>query len=321
MSNTFLRQYHVSIESSTALGNNLLAEIENAQIQGKFKISGAGSSSSADANTLNLYNVEEAVIKATRKTGAIVTVRAGYRKDSGTVTTKPLEHPIIYKGEIVSANVERTRTDTITKLVLSSSLTEKLTSKVSMTFKKSTLITGVMESLAKTVGLEYQVDLGPDLLNTRLEKDYSVSGDSVVEIEKLCKVYKLTYFTQNYKQYIVARNAMHLAIPVGDVYRIESGRIKGAINWSTNTVSTKANDPESEGIKADFTTFLLPTIQVGNKIEVEIEGGVVTMTVEAIQHVVDFYGSTWETKIATKSESYIKEDIIFFNELDVGDIA
>lgn len=299
MANTFLKRYHITIESETEAGNRLLATVQDSHVKGKFKFSSAGTSASADNNSLYLYNVEERINKAVRQTGAKVIVRAGYYEDNGIITANPEEQPIIYKGEVVKAKVVRNNNDRITQITLSSAFTNKRQAVVSQDFPKNTLVKTMLENIAKTLDLEVVISLG-EKETLRTTKARSVNGNTVQVLDRECNRLGITWLMQNEKVIITNKSQVNQAVKTASVYRINSGRIKGTVDWTTDKVNSESTEGQ---LKADFVTFLLPTLQIGDQVEIENEGSFVTLTVEALEHSIDFYGDVWDTKIATKTET------------------
>lgn len=306
MAVTFLRKYQLVITSqeitffngnpATATPVIVKATIEENQIQANLKVSANSSVASADNNTVIIYNAEERVSKALRETGAKITLRAGYESDTSGVVSQSSDLPIIFIGEVVKMNEYRTQTDKVTKVTLSTTITNKKESTINATFPKNTKVKTIFETFAQQLGLEANIQLG-DKEQETLTSDRSYNGNTIQILDKEVKRLGLASVIQNEKLFIANRDQLSSLIQGGLVYKIEAGRIKGTINWSVDTTTSS-----QDRIDVTLTTFLLPNILIGDSVEVLIDDSLTTLVIDAIEHNLDYRGDVWDTKITCKTE-------------------
>lgn len=301
MSLTFIRKYHISVSGTTGDNNLIEAEISEHQIQCVFKYSASSTATKADGHTIRMYNIPENMLSAIRQKGIKVIVRAGYEQDSGAIYRDNESLPVIFKGEVVKSNVERTETDTILDITLSNGYTEKARGIVDSDYKKGSRIFNALLSMGETLNLPVNIELG-ELSNLTFDKDSSFRGPTIEVLERITKRYGLNWYIQNEEVFIT--NRQQPSEVATQTYLVNTARIKGTISWSIEEGFTTLNEGkggqvplEAADVRATFSMFLVPTLKLGDKINVTIDNSELTLTVDVLEHRLDYYGKPWDTKV------------------------
>lgn len=312
MPSTFIRKYQLKIykpiyKSFGSRGRRTTVAytageytLENYRIQGTFRFSSAGIASTADSHVISIYNAPEELTSILREPGIKAELRAGYENDNGVNYSDPSSLPLVFKGEKVKSKTYKDGLNTVTDILMSTALTEKRESITSELFLQNTPLKFVFDKLAEYTGLPATVVLDSEDFAKSLRKNIVVHGNTSSEIQKLATAYGLVHWYQNEQLYIGSARSLSIVNPKNTLYKINPGRIKGVVNWSTDdTIKAKGSDPS---LKADFTTFLIPGLEIGNSVELEIEGSTVTLVVTSLEHELDTHGDLWDTRIVAESE-------------------
>lgn len=314
MPDTFLRKYQLRVYKpiprtfggggrqgsfSTSLQSELYT-LENYRLQGTFRFSSTSVASTADSHVISVYNAPEELVSILRETGIKIELRAGYQSDNGVTYNDLNNLPLVFKGEKVRSKTYKDGLNTVTDILMSTALSEKRESISSEYFPGSTPIPALLKELTSSMEIPAVIVLGEEDAAKSLRKGMSIHGNSATEIQRLANAYGLVHWYQNEILYIASPRNLSIANPSNTMYRIEPGRIKGIVNWTTDdTVKTKSTDPS---LKADFTTFLIPGLEIGNSVELEIEGNVVSLVVTSLEHDLDTHGEQWDTRIVAEAE-------------------
>lgn len=312
MANTFIRKYHLTVykpipksfgsrgRRTTVAYNAGQYILENYRIQGTFRFSSAGVASTADSHTISIYNAPYELVSFLREPGIKVELRAGYENDNGVNYADSSSLPLVYKGEKVKSKTYRDGLNTVTDILMSTALTEKREAITSQFFPGSEPLESVIKKLASPMEIPTVVILGEEDAAKSLRKGMHIYGNAATEIQKLANSYGLVHWYQNETLYVGSARSLSIVNPKNTLYKIHPGRIKGIVNWSTDdTVKAKGADPS---LKADFTTFLIPGLEIGNSVELEIDGDLVTLVVTSLEHELDTHGDLWDTRIVAEAE-------------------
>lgn len=320
MANTFLRKYQLSLlspirkETSNgggsissrkktqdgSTGYSVLYTLDSYRLQASLRFSSSGVSSTADSHIISIYNAPDNLIKTLRESFVKVELKAGYENDNGISYSSNDSLPIIFVGEKVKSKTYKDGLNTVTDIFMSTALTEKREAISSELFLKSEPLPEFLRKLTSPINIPTTIVLDAVDSVKSLRKDLVVHGATATELQRICNSYGLVHWYQNEQLYIGSPNALSLVNPKNTLFKIDSGRIKGVVNWTTDD-SIKSVDQDSS-LKADFTTFLIPNMTIGSSVELEIEGVIVTLVVTSFEHELDTHGDSWDTRIVAEAE-------------------
>lgn len=312
MANTFLRKYQLRLykraKPNTGGGGSPtvrrkgvseLFTLENYRMQASIRFSSSGVASTADSHIISIYNAPEELISILRESEIMVELRAGYANDQGKEYVTGDDLPMVFKGEKVKSKTYKDGLDNVTDIIMSTAFSKKRDAVIGQFTPKETTLRKSLLAHASLIDLPVVMVLGDEDNVKTFRKGMWLTGSAVQNLADLAKSYGLIHWYQNETLYIGSASNIGKINPKALAYEIEPGRIKGIITWTyDDSIKTKSKD---QTLKADFTTFLIPDLEIGNSVNLEIEGSKVTLVVTALEHNLDTHGDTWETRIVAES--------------------
>lgn len=296
MANTssFGRIYHIAIYASSVEGSPVMVDFTDHQIKASFRTSNIDTETNSSANVVNIYNVSPTIREAVKTKGAVLVCRAGYRSGG---FTDPSTLPVVYKGEIVKTDTQKNLTETVTTLLCSSGYSVKKSATFNRDFPKGTSVASIVTQMAESFSFRVSVDLGTEQ-SLQISKDMGFSGKTTEILEKFCKVYNLKWYIANDVTYVILKkepskvaNRVATTIPLD--------RVKGHLGTTSDFSTVGADEIKTE---VSFSMLLYAGLEVGDLINLDIDGKTSTFSIESLTVSLDFYGEDWDTQIIASTK-------------------
>lgn len=299
----FIRRYQITVLSPPSEGSSIKTVIRDNQISGSFHYNSTGTNVSPDLHKLIIYNPSPGNIVALRETGSKIKVQMGYQYESGLEIDYDNLNTV-FRGEIVKSDIVRTNSDTQVKLELSQGYTELKSAHVKETFPAGTPFTDILVRFAKTTDLSASVRLGTGT-DRVIATSQTYNGATSETLERFCNRYKLRWYLENETIYVVSVDDKGAARAEAPTFTEVANRVKGTTSW---TVDDQTKIGGAKTTQVTLNLFLYSQIGLGDSITLTIEDAEVTVVVESIKHMVDYYGNQWDTRIIAKSTEDAKVD-------------
>lgn len=288
----FIRRYKMSVATPPNKGSITQGVITDCQVHAQFTYNSTGTNADPDVHKIQVFNLGKEATVALREKGARVTFQAGYQYEDGS-ELEDSDLPTIFYGEVVTSEVSRTGSDTVVELTLSSGYSEFKEAVISEVFEEGSYLTELLDTIILESGLDSVVALG-DRDDETIPYVKTLNGTCVDVLEEVCKSFHLRWYIEKNTVYVVTSKQPQMCRIGEPIFQEIDHRVKGDVSWTVED-STEKDAPQV--VQADMTLFLLPSISLGNRIALKLEDSEVTLTVVSIQHVLDYYGDSWETNI------------------------
>lgn len=293
-----IRRYQITVLSPPSEGSVVRTVIRDNQMTGQFHTNSTGTNASPDLHKLSIYNPSPSDLVALRVKGSKVKVQAGYQYEDGLEIDYD-DLKIIFRGEIVKSDITRTPSDTKIDIQLSQGYTELKSATIQRTFTAGTKLTKVLLGFGDTLDIAgFSVRLGP-ATDFVIPVQQTYNGPTAEVMESFCNQYKLKWYIEDEVIYVVSLNSKGSAKQEEGTFTEVSSRIKGTTSW---TVDEESKTGGGESTQVTLNLFLFPQVKLGDSLTLQIEDSDITVVVESVKHLVNFYGDVWDTKIIATSK-------------------
>lgn len=274
-------------------------EITELQFTANIVKSGTGKGAGDEQSTFKIYGCHPDTITKAQNEHAVIHLYADYTGVGGDV---PEDLPLIYAGQVTSANVKHDGTEVILEIT-AKHVIHSLKRKVSLNYaegsKVKDVITDIADKVPNTVvgitALEY---LGDKRINNGLSL-YGNIGDN---IDKILKDYEGTWSIENGEVIItpkkITKNSQDYQILYANKYILTNDLIKEISYVNDNSGKTQVSSGRSRGVR--LKTFIIP-LKISNPIEISEGDYKGTYRIKSINYSLDFRGNAWDVIIETES--------------------
>ena len=229
------------------------------------------------------------------------TIEAGYRDELGITQ--------IFAGVIQSVSTARVSSGVVTTLELSEGLIAWRDKKISRSWGAGATYGEIVRSIAADMGLSV-LDM-PSAMGNRYPRSFAAWGRSRAAMDRICEEARVTWSIQYGAVQILPKGRgtgkmMHVLTSENaqsPVFRKRSSADK--YSASQGLVTAKEADEAGEPIgrlthaELSVTTLLMPDINIGDAVKIDMAYTAGPYSVEAISHSIDTHsGSPWTTALS-----------------------
>lgn len=273
-------------------------EITDLDLKGNIKYSKTSDARNGDSFTLVLRGLTEATKDFIRQ-GDILLLSAGYIQDQ--------QLPLVLSGEIVTKTQQTPVAGDELKLTVAQSFTAFRNIRVSKSWPpEDANLYKVLKDLVdlciksgidfgSSEGLE---EIRPVLETIKFVGGYSVEGNMFAVLDKILSTYGGRCYFALDVMYIESKN-----FPITtEIYVLESENLKAPPIITQKSIKKKRKEKKNYQTGYEFTVHLDGRIKLGSKLRVPSGPFQGEYQITAIEHQLDYEGSSWTTRILCQRE-------------------
>lgn len=274
-------------------------EISELQVTARVSNTKEKTDSGCTIEVLGLSNQSLSYIKD----GSVIILEAGYEDDP--------KLPVIFAGQVVSADISTTSNTTIAKISCREGYSPSSV-KISKYYPAGSSYLTILEDLA-SVYADNGIPLGRDIGSLAslqgvgvdnpidsitLTDGFSIMGFLDTALDQVCNDVGFTHFITNSRLFIEPKNYEQFT----KKFSLPATNVISAKQSVTGKINIASADPQEDKNIWKVDVFLDGRIDAGNFIEVNVPNIIAgTFKVISVKHSLDFEGSDWITSMEVQS--------------------